>query len=524
MLGWLRNGSSASRLRSVRRIAGGSLRRAHLRSRHRAPATVAEGAGAPVDVTRRPHVHELALHLAERAGIERVVAIGSGRSETLVRFADRWELAVVDRPDGLARLDERLAGADRVEADLEQGLPAALREFDDRTLVVCADAIEHLDDPRPLVRGLADAAARASYVLVSASDRARVPGTGDVPSPAEPGRRGGSSLDELVELLRGEGVAEPILAGYTVDTDHDRAKSTALVLAGRQIAVVRRPPVRVAAVMNVHNEVDILPEVLRHLTGQGVDVHVVDNWSTDGSYELVGDLAARDERVTVERFPDAPSPHHELALLLRHGQEWAATAGYDWIIHHDADELRYSPWPGVTLAEAITFVDSLGYNAIDFSVLDFRFLEDRPDPEPPFEKSIRFFEFGGRPGHFLQIKGWRQPPGEPVDLASTGGHEAAFPGRSVFPLKFLMKHYSLRSREQANRKIRERIPRTERARTERGWHTHYVRFRDTPITGWSTSGLTPWHEPTFWAEFLVERLSGIGISRESQSPASPDGS
>lgn len=336
--------------------------------------------------------------------------------------------------------------------------------------------------------------------------------------PVDPAHVREWTLHELIALLRAEGVPEPMLPGYTVDTERHRAKSMALVLAGRHVAVEHCPPVRVAAVMNVHNEVDILPEVLQHLTSQGLDVHVVDNWSTNGSYELVSNMAARDERVTVERFPDAPSPHHEPARVLGHGQEWAATAGYDWIIHHDADELRYSPWPGVTLAEAIAFVDSLGFNAIEFSVIDFRFRQDLPDPEPPFEESIRFYEFGGRPGHFLQIKGWRQPHETTVDLASTGGHEAAFPGRVVFPLKFLLKHYSLRSREQANRKIQERIPRTERARAERGWHTHYVRFSDTPITGWAMSGLTPWHESTFLADFLVERLSGIGIPRESGSP------
>lgn len=475
----------------------------------------------PVGITCQPHVYEMALYLAERTGIEQVVGIGCGRGDTLVPFGDRWKLTVVDRQRDLARLDERLAAAERVEADLEEGLPRAVRELDDRTLVVCAGVIEHLVDPRPLVRGLAEVAARVPYVLLSTCDRARLRGTGDIPAPADPAPVRERTLDEMVALLRDEGVPEPVLRGYTVDTDHDGAKSTALVLAGRHVAVERRPPVRVAAVMNVHNEVDILPEVLRHLTSQGVDVHVVDNWSTDGSYELVSDIAARDERVTVERFPDAPSPHHDWARLLRHGQEWAATAGYDWIIHHDADELRYSPWPEVTLAEAIAFVDSLGFNAIDFSVIDFRFLQDLPDPEPPFEESIRFFEFGERPGHFLQIKGWRQSPGATVDLASTGGHEAAFPGRVVFPLKFLLKHYSLRSREQANRKVQERLPRTERARTERGWHTHYVRFRDMPITGWAMSGLTPWHEPTFLADFLVERLSGVGIPRESGTPAPP---
>ena len=39
----------------------------------------------------------------------------------------------------------------------------------------------------------------------------------------------------------------------------------------------------VTAFMCVFNEADILPWTLKHLIDQGVQVHVIDNWSTDGS-------------------------------------------------------------------------------------------------------------------------------------------------------------------------------------------------------------------------------------------------
>ncbi|MCK7581174.1 MAG: hypothetical protein MZV65_39765 [Chromatiales bacterium] len=57
----------------------------------------------------------------------------------------------------------------------------------------------------------------------------------------------------------------------------------------------------------------------------------------------------------------------------------------------------------------------------------------------------------------LQIRCWKKT-GAPVDLTTTGGHEARFPGRRVFPVRFPMRHYPIRSAEQGGA---QGVPRSE---------------------------------------------------------------
>jgi hypothetical protein len=125
---------------------------------------------------------------------------------------------------------------------------------------------------------------------------------------------------------------------------------------------------------------------------------------------------------------------------------------------------------------------------------------------------LNHFQFGRRGGHFVQIKAWRND--QRVHLVGSGGHEAAFEGRRVFPLKFLTKHYPLRSATQAQKKVfDDRLPRVRREQNERGWHTHYNQYADAgAVAGWSRHELLPWAEKLFHTEFLVQRLSGIGLA------------
>ena len=111
-------------------------------------------------------------------------------------------------------------------------------------------------------------------------------------------------------------------------------------------------------------------------------------------------------------------------------------------------------------------VDSLGYTAIDFTVLNFAFTEDSHNRTIDPEK-FRHCDFGRNYGHFRQVKAWKNGVGT-VDLSSSAGHEALFHGRKIYPLKFLTKHYPLRSIEQANRKVYiERLPRGEKEKNEK---------------------------------------------------------
>ncbi len=265
------------------------------------------------------------------------------------------------------------------------------------------------------------------------------------------------------------------------------------------------------AIMNTYNEVDIIAETVEHLIGQGVRVKVFDNWSSDGTWEQLGVLAACHPSLDVLRFPDAPTTQYEWRRQLENTSSVASEYPGYWIIHTDADEIRQSPWPGVALPRAFAFVESLGYNAVDFGLLNFRYTTSEAKAfDPATGRVWKYFEFGDRPGHYLQIKAWKSGSAS-VDLASSGGHSALFPGRRVYPLKFLLRHFPLRSPEQARQKIFvDRAPRIVSERTTRNWHRQYEGFTDADIArGWDERELKEF-DSAFWPRYSLQVLLGMG--------------
>jgi hypothetical protein len=269
------------------------------------------------------------------------------------------------------------------------------------------------------------------------------------------------------------------------------------------------------AIMHIYNERDIIKSVIGHLLAQGLDVHIIDNWSSDGTYELVRSLAASQSRITYERYPAKKNTKFELEKMLTRVTDVAKSKRqYDWVILNDADEIRWSPWVGLTLLEAFSFIDSLGYNAVDYTVFNFV-----PTKEGFNEKDnpLTFFqygEFGTLSGHFVQVKAWKN--NQEAVLAPSGGHHISFSGLRIFPLKFLLGHYPIRSTKHGQEKIfKERKPRYAATEKERGWHTHYNDVdKDASFMG-NPSRLIKFDHQGFYRGYLLERISGIGIKRDS---------
>ncbi len=115
----------------------------------------------------------------------------------------------------------------------------------------------------------------------------------------------------------------------------------------------------------------------------------------------------------------------------------------------------------------------MGYNAIDFASLDFHPTDDRfrgGDTRPAFD----FYSEGAQYDK-VQIRCWKKAGG--VDLASTGGHEARFENRNVFPIRFLLRHYPVRGQAHGDRKVFvDRQPRFVEPERARGWHVQYDGF------------------------------------------------
>ncbi len=239
---------------------------------------------------------------------------------------------------------------------------------------------------------------------------------------------------------------------------------------------------RVIAIIAAFNEEDIISSVIRHLVDNGIDVYLIDNHSTDDTVEEASQWLGRG-LVHIERFPEPLSPGCESpgcfdwSGILRRKEELATELSADWLIHHDADEIRESPWPGLTLKEAIRWVDKLGYNCIDFQVLNFRPVDDNfqrgDDPR-------NYFTLFENIDHFdkVQLKCWKVSK-TPASLVPSGGHEVRFEGRRVFPISFLLRHYPIRGQRHGLKKVfAERKNRFLESERSKGWHVQYDQIKD----------------------------------------------
>ena len=343
-------------------------------------------------------------------------------------------------------------------------------------------------------------------------------GAEDPGPPANPFHVREWTLSEFGRLLTSTDLA-PTFLGFTLDNDAADQKNTiTAIIEGGDATGLEKPPdrFRVVAVVTGYNEIDILPHTLRRLLADGLEVVYVDNWSTDGSLEAVREEFG--ESVRAVRFPDIASQTVNWADLLTRVETLGIDSGADWVIHHDADEIRQSPWMGVPLRDAIWNVDRRGFNAINHQVIDFKPVntESTVAGEDPTAR-MTHWEHLTHPANLVQVKAWRNE-GQRVNLALSGGHAASFQGRRIFPYRFLLRHYPLRSPAHARRKIfDDRASRWDAGERARGWHRHYDDFAPADSFVWPVDDLNEWGPASFDREFIGERLTGVGVLRETRA-------
>jgi len=236
----------------------------------------------------------------------------------------------------------------------------------------------------------------------------------------------------------------------------------------------------VIALIAAHNEGDVIYHVIGDLIYNGVKVYLIDNHSTDNTIEQARSWLGRG-LLHIERFPeDSGYPERNQREyvwrdILRRKEELAAHLRADWFIHADADEFRESPWLDMGLADGMHYVDSLGFNAIQFELLNFRPVDDDFIPGTDIRTHLTYYE----PGELFnttQIKAWKQTP-HPVQLAQHGGHMVVFPGRRVCPVPFIVRHYPIRGETHGRRKVfAERKPRFAPEERALQWHVQYDEF------------------------------------------------
>ncbi len=184
------------------------------RYRENAPAS-ADRDGTPFweegtaanDVRYQDPVYRWAARLAQDIDHLPVLDVGCGGGHKLVHrvgaVTDRFTGA--DQPSGIELAESTFPGRDWLAGDLEDdtfwGLLASRRA----RLVICSDVIEHLVEPRDLLRRLRQVAGAGGRILLSTPDRSRLEGVDPLGPPRNPRHVREWSADELALLCESAG-------------------------------------------------------------------------------------------------------------------------------------------------------------------------------------------------------------------------------------------------------------------------------------------------------------------------------
>lgn len=163
---------------------------------------------------------------------------------------------------------------------------------------------------------------------------------------------------------------------------------------------------RVFSISVVKNEADVIAASLRAALAWSEGIFVLDNGSTDGTWEIIQDMAAQHAGLVAWKQWDAPF-HEGMRAHVYNAFRHVARPGDWWCMRLDADEF-YVDDPRVLLAEVspwydVVCKDSIEYRLTeeDLSELDFtgRFEEDRDKIRyylPHTWREVRFFRHRAR--------------------------------------------------------------------------------------------------------------------------------
>jgi len=224
--------------------------------------------------------------------------------------------------------------------------------------------------------------------------------------------------------------------------------------------------VHLVGMLPVYNEVDIVEEVIQHLLSQGLDLVVLDNGSTDGSYEICTKFAEKGlitlNQVKTSKF--------DFPLILRILYDMALTRNPDWLIRSDQDEILESGNENLTLKEAIEREDEKGCNLIQFDVFEFFMTNNDNLSAKSIKDKFRYYSWQ----HDNAYRAWKHIPGTRVGDA--GGHFPIFPEgirHIIAEKKMVLRHYRFRDKEQAIKNNKERIARVKDIPERKiGWYEH----------------------------------------------------
>jgi len=206
----------------------------------------------------------------------------------------------------------------------------------------------------------------------------------------------------------------------------------------------------------VFNNADFIEEVIEHYLSQGLELVILDDGSTDGTYEICKKYSNRND-VELLQVKHDEWEHTTIFKIL---YDMALLKSPDWVIRPDSDEILESGMNGMPLKDAIIKIDSEGYNIIQFDWFEFFITDNDDESKPKVKDRMKYYSWQ----YDFLYRAWKVIPGIKAELG--WGHIPVFPKHQKYkicPQKFVARHYRFRSVEQANQKITTIISRVKDA-------------------------------------------------------------
>jgi hypothetical protein len=473
------------------------------------------------DVVYHPDIYQLLPFLSERFECEYIIDINCGDAKELIESYPNFKIISIDYRFYVYESKNKYRWNkwiyNKKDDKINISIPVEILK---KSIIVVSDVIEHLVSPKQFLIQLKKWMNLCPICLITTSGRNLVRSKDDIKLTSNPTHVREWNILEMEKLLKHYGFNVAFL-GLTVSNDKYLEKKTILSIINKNDDKIMTnndnlDNFKVIAIMTAYNEEDIIQNSIMKLYKQGIGVYVIDNWSIDSTGDIIDRLNKNGFLVGCEKFPPSgPTKYYEWKKLLSRVEDLTTELDANWFIHHDVDEVRESPWKGVDLKKGIYLADINGYNAIDHTVIEFRPIDNSFTEGIDYEEYFKYFELSKISAHFCQIKAWKNLR-IPISLASSGGHDVFFKDRKVYPYKFLIKHYPIRSQNHGEKKVfRDRQSRWSPEEKMMGWHVHY----DDCIQGKTAfikkeTDLIK-YDDGFHRKYLVERISGIGIVRNS---------
>ena len=230
------------------------------------------------------NARQLAGALASRFGARSVIDVGCVSSRNFLTAPGFRKLGItVD--SSLRERCERYPSISWVGiGSNELAQTAGFYDEIKQSVVICSDLAERVVEGSSIFDGLARLRALAHAMIITTPETHG----GELTSgPDTPARGSAWTLSMFRDFLTGKGMT-PTFLGFTAsNTADNQGKTIVAICDGCPPAEWRSPDpgFHPLAIVTTYNDTDIAIQTVLKLLDDGIDVDVLDNWSTDGTFE-----------------------------------------------------------------------------------------------------------------------------------------------------------------------------------------------------------------------------------------------